>query len=525
MQMGHALSVSTATELARRIALREVSAGEAVEAHITRIGQVDGPLNAMAVRLFDEARRTAVEADARIERGDPLGPLHGVPITIKECFDIAGTPSTLGIPSRSTHRATADAPLVARLRQAGAIILGKTNVAQLLMYVESDNPLYGRTNNPWNVERSAGGSSGGEGAIIAAGGSALGLGTDIGGSIRVPAHFNGICGLKPTAGRLPVSGSPCYEIFPGNEAIPDSAGVLARSVADVRLAYGVLAAPGLEVEDWRAVPAPVRDPAAVDVHGLRVGVYEDDGFFPASAGIRRAVREAAAVLQARGAAVETFRPPDVAEAQALFYGLLSAGGGQGWRRLLGKDKPDPRVGDLLKLSSIPGPLRPVVGAMMRRQGQLYVAGLLPVARRRSASEYQDLVAERDRYRERFSAAVQQERFDVLLCPPNALPAFTHGASRDLAHCSVCYTALYNLLGWPAGVVPVTRVRTEEELGRPVSKDPVEKAALRVDLGSAGLPVGVQVVARPWHEEVVLATMAALEEGLRDRPDYPQPPPL
>jgi fatty acid amide hydrolase len=515
------LTALAATDLAALIQARTLSSCEVVEAHITRIEQVDGALNAMVVRLFDEARRAAVEADAQSARGVALGPLHGVPMTVKECFNIAGTPSTLGIPARAALRATTDAPLVTRLRQAGAIVLGKTNVSQLLLYVESDNPLYGRTNNPWNLARSAGGSSGGEGALIAAGGSALGLGTDIGGSIRVPAHVNGIFGLKPTAGRLLVSGSPCPDIFPGNEAIPDSAGLLARTARDLALAYGVLAPSCGEQGDQRAVPAVVRDPAAVMVRGLRVGVYEDDGFFPASAAVRRAVREAAAALEARGATVTVFRPPDVAEAQALFYSLLSAGGGHGWRRLLGKQKPDPRVGDLLKLASVPGPVRPLLRRRLQRQGQQYVADLVPVVRRRSALAYMDLIAERDRYRERFAAAVRQERLAVLLCPPNALPALPHGASRALAHCAVSYTALYNLLGWPAGVAPVTRVRPDEEQGRLGSGDAVTRAAQQVDQGSAGLPVGVQVIGWPWQEEVVLATLLALEEEWRGSVDYPQ----
>ena len=520
-----ALIFQPATELAAAVRSGAVSAQELVEAHIRRIEQVDGSLNAVVVRLFEQARCAAAAADAQRARGDRLGPLHGVPVTVKECFDLAGTAATLGIRARAGDRATTDAPLVTRLRQAGAIILGKTNVAQLLMFVESDNAVYGRTNNPWNLDRSAGGSSGGEGAIIAAGGSALGLGTDIGGSLRVPAHFNGICSLKPTAGRLPASGSPCLDIFPGNEAIPDSAGPLARAVADVALAYSVLAAPGLEREDRRAVPAPLGPPPETAVQGLRIGVYEDDGYFPVSAGVRRVVREAAAALQGCGAVVESFRPPAVAEGQALFYALLSAGGGHGWKRLLGKEKPDPRVGDLLQLATIPDPLRPLVGALLRRQGRRYAASLVPVARRRSASGYLDLIAARDRYRDGFAAAVQQGRFDALLCPPNALPAFTHGASRELAQCSVCYTALYNLLGWPAGVVPVTRVRDEEATGGPSGNDPAARAARRVIAGSAGLPLGVQIVAQPWREDVALTVMAAVEAACRNRPDYPRHPPL
>src|SRR5216683_5227311 len=267
----------SASQLAQAIAAGELSAVEAVDAHIARIEEVNPRLSAVVVPLFDDARAQAQQAD-RTPAG-ARGPLHGVPITVKECFNVAGTPSTAGLTARSGHRAVTDAPLVARFRQAGAIIVGKTNVSQLLMYVESDNPVYGRTNNPWDMERSPGGSSGGEGAIVAAHGSALGLGTDIGGSVRVPAHCCGIHSLKPTPGRLTVSGTVDIVGPAARAAIPDSGGLLARSVADLGLALGVLSPPA---------------DGACSLGDIRVGFYDDDGYFPASPAIRRAVREAAA---------------------------------------------------------------------------------------------------------------------------------------------------------------------------------------------------------------------------------------
>ncbi len=192
-----ALTSLSATELATMIACGDLSSVEAVEAHIERIERVNPGLNAVVVKRYDAARAEARQADERRANGEVLGPLHGVPITIKESLDLIDTPSTFGLQSRGSILARQDDLYVARMRKAGAIILGKTNVAQLLYYIESDNPVYGRTNNPWNLDRSPGGSSGGQAAIIAAGGSPMGLGTDIGGSIRVPATFCGIAGLKP----------------------------------------------------------------------------------------------------------------------------------------------------------------------------------------------------------------------------------------------------------------------------------------------------------------------------------------
>jgi fatty acid amide hydrolase len=211
----------SAGKLAALIARGEVSAVEAVEAHIQRIEQVNPKLNAVVVKRYDAARAEAHQADERRARGEPSLPLQGVPITIKEALDLEGTPSTFGSPSRANVLATQDDTYVARLRQAGAIILGKTNVAQILFYYESDNPLYGRTNNPWNLERTPGGSSGGEAAIIASGGAPLGLGTDIGGSLRVPATLCGIASIKPQA----------VSPMPGATACPlDSAPFSARWV-------------------------------------------------------------------------------------------------------------------------------------------------------------------------------------------------------------------------------------------------------------------------------------------------------
>ena len=257
------LSMLESRPVWRWLSHRLVCVGSCKQAH--GVAQLDGPGAAMVA--------TAVRS------------LHGVPVTVKECFDVTGTPSTVGLSTRSGHRAASDAPVVARLRQAGAIILGKTNVSQLLMFVEADNPVYGRTNNPWNADRSAGGSSGGEGAIVAARGSALGLGTDIGGSVRVPAHCCGIHSIKPTPGRLSVEGTVDIIGAAARAAIPDSGGLLARHVDDLRLALNVLS----RARDPRTGPGE-----------LRIGVYEDDGFFPASATIRRAVNEAAAALTDRG---------------------------------------------------------------------------------------------------------------------------------------------------------------------------------------------------------------------------------
>lgn len=512
-----------AAELARSIASGERSARDVLETFIARIERANPRINALVVPLFDSARRAAAEADGRRERGEPLGPLGGVPVSIKECFDIAGTPTTAGIPQYATHRADADALLVRRLKDAGAIVLGKTNVPELLIYLEADNPVYGRTNNPWDLERTSGGSSGGEGALIAAGGSALGLGTDLGGSIRVPAHFSGIHGLKPTPGRLPLDGTFDGRMLTGQEAIRDAAGPLARRVDDLALAMEVLSGPA-GPGDADVPPVPLGRAADVAVESLRIGWYADDGFFPPAPALRRAVTEAADALRDRGAMVAPFRPPDVAEAMRIYLGLLSADGG-GWARpVLGPGRHDRRVRDLVRLAGLPRPARAMLVSALGLAGQRRLGAAVGALGRRSVGRYWDLVADRVAYEERFLAVLDAGRFDALICPPNATPAFTHGASYYLTMVA-SYGMLYNLLGLPAGVVAATRVRPEEETEREPGRDLIERTARRVEVGSAGLPVGVQVVARRWREDIVLAVMGALEESFRSRPDYPAEPNL
>ena len=500
------------------------TAREAVEAHIQRIEAVNPQLNAVVYTMYDAARVQAQAADEAQARGEPLGPLHGVPITIKDQFLVKGTPSTWGLPSQANHRAKDDGPLVKRLRAAGAIILGKTNIPQLLYYAEADNPMYGQCNNPWNLKRGPGGSSGGEGSIVAAGGSAMGLGGDIGGSLRVPAHFCGITTLKPTSPLLTNLDNPEFTHNTGQEAVNNQQGILARSVADVALGLRILAAPGQEVFDPTIAPVQWRDPAQVEVKSLRVAMYEDDGFFPASPAVRRATREAADLLRAQGITVETWTPPDVTHGMRLFISLLGADGGAWAKRLLGRDKKTKQIQGLMQIVSLPGFIRPLAPGIARMIGQKRLAETIRNLRPVSADQLWLMQADRSRYRMQFLAAMEAGRYDAIICPPYALPALTHGASYYLTT-AASYSMLYNVLGMPAGVVPITRVRAGEESDRQRTGDVVEKAAYQVEQQSAGLPIGVQVVARHWREDVALALMAVLEAQARTQPDYPAHPPI
>jgi fatty acid amide hydrolase len=522
VQVNLTLTTLSARALAERIARGEITAAEAVEAHIARIEEVNATINAVVVKRYDEARAEARSADERRARGEPLGPLHGVPITVKESLDLAGTPSTFGISSRRDVLTSADDPYVARLRAAGGIILGKTNVAQLLLYIESDGPAYGQTRNPWALDRAAGGSSGGQAAIIAAGGSPLGLGTDIGGSLRYPATFCGIASVKPTSGRTSDPGR--YSVHVGQRAIVSQVGPMARRVDDLILGLEVINGgrhPDVEP------PMPLGAPLDVDVSQLRVAYYGDDGTFPIAPAVRRAVVEAAGMLAGRGAQVTEWRPPDAARALALWLGVIAADGGKHYRRILRGSKVDPRLSGNLLLVRRSRPTLAIVRGLLRLTGQRGLADLVGSFGRKDALHYFELVEAQSEYQHRFAQAMDGDEggpFDVILCPAAPVPALRHGGSRFIATAGAC-NVLYNVLGYPAGVVPVTRVRSGEDLPRKRSVDLMQRAARQAEIGSVGLPIGVQVVARPWREHVALAAMLAIEEAARAQPGFPAHPPL
>jgi fatty acid amide hydrolase len=461
-----AITDLSASELVEKITAGELSVQEVTEAHIQHIERVNGKLNAVVIPLFDEARAQAKGADQKRNRGEPVGPLHGVPMTIKEQYQVAGTQTTVGLTKEVGKKYNSDGPLVAKLRQAGGVILGKTNVMQTLAGWESDNPVYGRTNNPWDLDRTPGGSSGGEAAIIA----------------------------QP--------------------------GPMARTVADLVLTMGILTAPSQKATVDLVPPVPWRDPAKVKVDGLRIAMYTNNGLFPCSPAIRRVVEDAAEALRAQNTQVDTFTPPDVSEAVGLYISILSADGGAALKHALVNDQPVQALKGTLQGATLQNALRPLLSNIMEVRGQNNLAFLIRNTGRCSAEAYWKLVEARNRYRARFLEALDQGQFDAIICPPVALPAMLHTSSEHLFAAIAGYAALYNLLGMPAGVIAASRVQSDEESNRKVSKDMADITALEVEQGSAGLPVGVQIVARHWREDIVLAVMATLEEHFRPLPTYP-----
>src|SRR6476659_6141283 len=298
----------SAGAMAEQVRQKKVSPVELVDAHFARISAENPGLNAFVALDEGRARRDARMLEAEAVAGKIHGPLHGVPVSIKSSIDTEGLRCESGTRLRAGRIAARDAVLVSRLRAAGAIVLGVTNTPELLMAWETDNLLYGRTNSPWDLTRTPGGSSGGESAAIAAGLSAGGVGSDGGGSIRVPAHFSGICGLKPTAGRVPATGHfpPCGGPF----ALTGVVGPMARTVDDIALLLEVMAGPDTGDPNAHPVPLGSLDDVINDRfesvlepyehHPLRVGVFEDDGRTMVEPAIREAIRRAAQALRDAG---------------------------------------------------------------------------------------------------------------------------------------------------------------------------------------------------------------------------------
>ena len=525
-----------ASELATAIRRGEITSLEATTEAIDRIIDVDRAINAVVIRCFDEARTAARIADAEVARArsnkslESLPPLLGVPATIKECFFLAGTASSIGLTHLAKQRATETGVLVRRLQHAGAILLGKTNVPQMMLWHECDNPVYGRTSNPWNTARTTGGSTGGEAAIIAARGSFLGLGNDLGGSIRVPSHFCGIMGFKPTSHLLPRSGA--RNTLRGFDSIVTQPGPMARRVDDLKLAMRVLRGEDAcrrqvssdigELDtplEARTIPLEVRLARTASHEKLRIGWFDDDGVFPASPAVRRAVAIAREILVSAGCEVIPVQPPRAQELVTLYYNLLGSDGGTDTRAITRGSELDWRVSRMLFLAGMPGLLRTLLSTGLRFAGQPTMAHLVASARATSATGFWRLTYAMQQYQHEVLEQLQRERLVALIGPPHALPAPQHRKPIDLlAAASYAYYA--NILGFPAGVMGITRVRDDEQASREKSSDIALKQAAAVDRESAGLPVGVQVIGRPWEDDLVLDLMAMLERGAESDPNYP-----
>src|SRR6266404_5155292 len=448
-------------EITASVRSKKLSPVEIVSAHLKRIEAMRPKLNVFVHIDADGARAQGRGAEDAVHSGAALGPLHGVPITIKSCIDVAGWPCAAGSLLRKDYVAQSDAPLVARLRGAGAILLGNTNTPEFLMAYETDNLVSDKTSNPWDLSRSAGGSSGGEAAAIASGCSAGGVGSDGGGSIRVPAHFCGICGLKPTPGRIPATGH-----FPAGVGAFSWIGVvgpMARTIADLRELFAVMAGP--DPGDASSAPVPLRAIGDAELKTLRIGILESDALGKVDEETSAALQKAANGLAAQGFVVEPVRFDGLEQAIELWWFFFG-----------------PAIAHLFQ---------PTVAGHEQKLSRIFCDYLQFAEAPITLDALLSACAERDLLRARILR--QMRDVPILLSPVSTTTAFRHGEGTWRPGVAQCYrdtmrfSQWLNLTGFPGASVPVS-------------------------VSGEGLPIGVQVIGRPHEEELLLAVAERIETG-------------
>jgi amidase len=441
---------SSTTQLAAAIQAGHVSATEVLKAHLAQIDAHNPTLNAVITLDAERAYERAREADEALARGEHWGPLHGVPFTLKDAHATSGMRTTTGFPPLANYVPQEDSTVTARLKAAGGILIGKTNVHMMLADpAQSTNPIFGRTNNPWDIERTPGGSSGGAAAALASGMTPFEIGTDLSGSIRIPAHFCGVFGLKPTEQRVPLTGLIPGLPGPRPVRIMSCIGPMARTVEDLALLYAIIAGP--DGRDTEVAPVPVEEVPQLELRHLRIAFAPTLPGFPVAAEIRAAIEELAKQLVPLCAAVEEVRLP-----QEDFNQELA------------------RAGEMIGM---------MLGAFQPGEQE----------RPTTLAHYLEALHIRDQ------SMLGWEQFfdewDVLLCPPSMMTAFPHcepGAplhvdSQEVAYWMVsAHCTVFNYTGHPAVVLPYR-------------------------LDRVGLPIGIQLVGKRWSESRLLAMAKALSE--------------
>ncbi|MBV1877551.1 MAG: amidase [Pseudomonadales bacterium] len=442
-------------DIAAAIRSKEITALRLVTEFLDRIEKVNGQLNALVYSNAEAAIKAATKADEELHQGTLRGPLHGIPMTIKDCLDTSDTVTTWGTTGRAEFRPGRDATCVARLKDAGAILLGKTNTPEFTLWFQTDNLLFGATKNPFDLQRTPGGSSGGAAALIAAHATLFDIGTDTGGSIRLPSHFCGIAGIKPTSGRIPCTGNALPSA--GLIASLSQPGPMARQVAD--LAYLLPLLSGPDLIDPYSVPAILSDPADVDIQALRFGYHADNGIKTPDKAIIKTIMQVVSLLSEHNMQPVESRPEGIEMANFILARVFGADGGELVEALIEDCRTETVSAKIQESLDLPGPAI-------------------------SQQEFAQTITLWDNFRSTMLSYF--EDFDILICPVNANTAIALGEEEDLY--GYTYTSAYNLTGWPCVVI-------------------------RAGTDPAGLPIGIQIIARPFREDQCLAVAAWLEAQL------------
>ncbi len=460
----------SATGLSHAIRTKRVTSRAVVEAHIAQVRRVNPAINAVVRERFGEALREADEADARVRRGDELPPFHGVPCSIKESFALTGMPNSAGLVARRNVISEADGTTVTRLRRAGAIPVGVTNTSELCMWMESINKVYGRSHNPYDTRRTVGGSSGGEGAIVAAGGTPFGLGSDIGGSIRMPAFFNGVFGHKPTGGLVPGSGQ--FPIAVGAAARYLTTGPLCRRAEDLFPILRLLAGPDGQDTACRE-DLTLGDPNTVSFEGLEVLSVESNGVFAPVRPLLEAQRRVAKHLERRGARVRVARIEDLRHSLDIWSAALATSEGPSFAELMGEGVPIRAGRELLKwFVGRSDHTLPAIGLALVEK----LPGLLGERTARA-------IEIGSRLKQQFATEIGER--GIMLYPSYPKLAPLHGTAL-LPPIQFTYTAVLNITEMPVTQVPLGLHR--------------------------GLPLGVQVAALPGNDHLTIAAALELERA-------------
>ena len=464
--MSEELTAKSASELVNAIRRRQVSPVEVIEAHLRRIERLNPSINAVVTVAGNAIDRARI-AEADIVAARDLGVLHGLPVTVKDTIDTQGMRTTSGSLLHARNVPATDATVVARLKAAGAIVIGKTNTSEMAIPYETDNPVFGRTNNPHNLKRTSGGSSGGEAAAIAAQLSSAGVGSDLSGSIRVPAHFCGIAGLKPTAGRVPMDGH--LPLATGPLSLGACIGPMARRVVDLALLFRVMAGESpLEFSETEFAKE-----AQQRLSGVELAYYTDNGIVAVTEDTAKAIAAAAKALGNAGLQIREERPPGIPDGSRLWIELFAQAASEQIREFYraNEEKAGPRVAAILHQQS-PEPTFE--------------------NRIKTAEKLAQAVVERERRREELLRWMKTR--PLILTAVGATPAFEHGAERVnirgeaiSVFRAFSYSQTFNVFGLPAVSVPV-------------------------GMSSEGLPIGVQIVGRPFEEDAVLAAAAIVEQS-------------
>ena len=446
---------SSVRDIASAIRLKRVSAKEVTLAYLDRINLVNPKINAIINDNAEAALKQAERADFALASGETPGKLFGVPMTIKDSLDTFDMTTTWGTVGRKDFRPSRDATCSARLRQEGAILLGKTNTPEFTLSFKTDNILFGKTSNPYDLSRTPGGSSGGAAAAIAARCTPFDVGTDTGGSIRLPAHFCGIAGIKPTTGRVPCTGNALPST--GLLSRLTQPGPMAKKVDDLIYLLEIIIGP--DYEDPNTIPASWSDPYEVEVKSLRVGFHLDNGISTPDVDIQKTVFAAVELLSSAGISCKDSRPSGIEMSEFIYSSLFAADDGE-------------MVNMMLEDCRTESPSAPV-DAIIRRP-----------ANKSDARKFAQLINLWHNYQSNMLKFFLEH--DILICPVNAKTATTHDQTEKFS--DFTYTAAYNLTGWPSVVI---RAGTDAE----------------------GLPIGIQIVGRPFAEHQALAIAAWLEERL------------